>query len=313
MATRSTPRPFSPTQNSPAPNRRTALIIGGAGLALIVAMLVWVARGDSHSNAPEAVDGVGGPVEVGHIHGIGVDPADGRLYIGAHQGVFAVGPDGALQPAGTERFDTMGFTVAGPGRFLASGHPQLDSDRPNHLGLFESGNTADTWASTSLAGEADFHALESTGTRIWGADSVGARLLTSTDGLEWDVLAEGQFIDVAADPSNPERTLATDATGQLRAYTATGIEGGVPDAPVLTYLDWPTADELAGLAPDGTTLLSRDQGTTWQTRGTVPGNPSAFEIDVDGGAWYAASDAGLFTSTDDGTSWTPLFTYVPAP
>ena len=312
MATRPTPEPTS-TQNPPAPNLRAALLIGGAGLLLVVVTLVLVARSDSHSDAPEAVDGAGGPVEVGHIHGIGVDPADSRLYIGAHQGVFAVGADGTVQPAGTERFDTMGFTVAGPGRFLASGHPQLDSDRPNHLGLFESSDTADTWASTSLAGEADFHALESNSSRIWGADSVGARLLTSTDGREWDLLADGQFIDVAADPSDPERTLATDATGQLRSFTATGVEDGVPDAPVLTYFDWPTDDVLAGLAPDGTTLLSRDQGTTWQTRGTVPGNPSAFEADADGGAWYAASDAGLFTSTDDGASWTPLFTYEAAP
>ena len=302
--------PYRTPQGPPAPNRRAALIIGGTGALLAVALVVWVLRGDDHSSAPGAV-GSGGTIAVGHIHGIGIDPGDDRLYVGAHEGVFAVGDSGEVQPVGTERFDTMGFTVAGPGRFLASGHPQLDSNRAPHLGLFESSDAAATWSSASLEGEADFHALDSTETRIWGADSVGGRLLTSSDGREWDLLAEGQFIDVAADPTDPERVLATDSTGQLRSYAATGDESGLSGAPVLTFLDWPTDDELVGLAPDGTTLLSRDQGATWQARARLPGSPSAFEAGDE--AWYAASDAGLFTSSDDGATWTPLFTYQGTP
>ena len=79
----------------------------------------------------------------------------------------------------------------------------------------------------------------------------------------------------------------------------------------ISSLDWPTDDELVGLALDGTTLLSRDQGATWQARARLPGSPSAFEAGDE--AWYAASDAGLFTSSDDGATWTPLFTYQGTP
>lgn len=326
----STPTP-TPNHRPNRPNHRVAITIGVIGVVLLAALVVALSRGDKHSN-PTA-----GPpsAAVGHIHGIGIDPADGRLYIGAHQGVFLVDTDGidvvdvvdgvegaygvdgvdgtvgGVRPVGEDRFDTMGFTIAGPNQFLASGHPGIASDRPPHLGLIESKDAAATWTTLSLEGEADFHALESAGRRTWGADSIGGRLLTSNDAERWIPVANGQFIDIAVDPTDAARTLATDPTGQLRAYTAAGDEQLVPDAPALTYLDWPVPDELAGLAPDGTVYLSRDRGTTWQNTGTVPGRPSAFEVDTR--AWYAASDTGLYTSTDHGDTWTPLFEYPTPP
>lgn len=312
----------TPNRRPNHPNHRVAITIGVIGVVLLAALVVALSRGDKHSN-PTA-----GPLTaaVGHIHGIGIDPADGRLYIGAHEGVFLVDTDGidvvdvvdgvdgtvgGVRPVGEDRFDTMGFTVAGPNRFLASGHPGMTSDRPPHLGLIESEDAADTWRTLSLEGEADFHALESAGRRTWGADSIGGRLLTSNDAERWTPVANGQFIDIAVDPADAARTLATNPTGQLRAYTADGDEQLVPNAPALTYLDWPVPQELAGLAPDGTVYLSRDRGTTWETTGTVPGRPSAFEVDTR--AWYAASDIGLYTSTDHGGTWAPLFEYPTPP
>jgi hypothetical protein len=55
--------------------------------------------------------------------------------------------------------DTMRFTVAGPDRFLGSGHPdfQKDPDLPPLLGLIKSEDAGQTWEPVSMLGEADFH------------------------------------------------------------------------------------------------------------------------------------------------------------
>lgn len=69
----------------------------------------------------------------GHLHGLGVDPADGTLYAAGHLGVFHLTPTGAVRIA--DRYqDTMGFTVTGPRTFLASGHPHPPTPpRPHRI------------------------------------------------------------------------------------------------------------------------------------------------------------------------------------
>lgn len=302
-----TPPSPPPTSSVRLPSRRSALIIGTLGVALIVGLLFAATRGDRHPLGQTTAG-----VEVGHIHGIGIDPGSGRLYIGAHRGTFSVTPDGAVAPVGAVRNDTMAFTVTGPGRFLASGHPELGTDQPVHLGLIESRDAARTWDPVSLSGAADFHALDvGGGGRTWGVDSARQLLLSSNDGLVWGTVTRGQFIDVAADPAGEDIALATTGTGELRSYDPAGKSAGLPDTPPLTFIDWSERDLLVGLHPDGTVLVSTTTASSWETAGQVPGRPSALEVSDD--AWYAASDQGLYLSTDDGKSWQALFTYDRSP
>ena len=303
-----TPTPTGPTASSARfPSRRSALVIAALGVAVITGLFFAVTRGDEHP-APQAAGGV----QVGHIHGIGVDPGDGQLYVGAHLGTFRVTPQGTVTPVGAVRNDTMAFTVAGPGRFLASGHPEVGTDQPVHLGLIESRDAATTWEAMSLAGDADFHALDvSTGGRTWGVDSARGLLLTSTDNRAWDTVATGQFIDLAAAPTGQDVALVTTGTGQLRFYAPEGATTAVPDSPVLTFIDWASPDLVDGLGPDGTVFTSTGTASEWQRAGRVPGQPSALEVSDAG--WYAASDQGLFSSASSGTTWKPVFTYGTAP
>ncbi|WP_309650723.1 F510_1955 family glycosylhydrolase [Nocardioides sp.] len=303
----STARLPGPTSRPRMPSPRSALIIAALAVALIAALLFALTRADRHPAAQAS-----GGVEVGHIHGIGVDPADGQLYIGAHLGTFSVTGEGTVEPVGDVRNDTMAFTVAGPGRFLASGHPELGTDHPVHLGLIESRDAATTWEPVSLAGDADFHALDvATDGRTWGIDSARGLLLTSSDNRSWDTVAQGRFIDLAADPTGQDVTLATTGTGQLRFYDPAGTSTAVPGSPTLTFVDWAAPDLLVGLGPDGTVYTSTGTASEWQRAGRVPGQPSALEVTTT--SWYAASDQGLFSSTTSGTSWEPVFTYGTAP
>ena len=58
-----------------------------------------------------------------HIHGLGLNPADGSLFIATHTGLFRTPSDTDRSARVGDRYqDTMGFAVVGPDHFLGSGH-----------------------------------------------------------------------------------------------------------------------------------------------------------------------------------------------
>jgi len=84
----------------------------------------------------------------------------------------------------------MGFTVAGPDRFLGSGHPDLRENLPALLGLMESTDRGQTWHSLSLLGEVDFHAIEAKHGQVYGYDATSVTFLVSPDGRTWQRRAQ---------------------------------------------------------------------------------------------------------------------------
>src|SRR5215216_441098 len=77
---------------------------------------------------------------VHHIHGLGVGPSDGTLYVATHTGLFKAAEDEEqLRRIGDSEQDIMGFSVVAPERFIGSGHPDPnDTGSPPNLGLIES-------------------------------------------------------------------------------------------------------------------------------------------------------------------------------
>lgn len=125
-----------------------------------------------------------GPV---HVHGLGINSSDGALFVATHTGLFRAGPDEKTPTrVGGNYQDTMGFTIVGPDRFLGSGHPDLRTDQPPYLGLFESDDAGGSWTPVSLYGDADFHVLRTAGRRVvgYGSDFKSRRqqLLVPDDG-----------------------------------------------------------------------------------------------------------------------------------
>ncbi len=260
-----------------------------AGLALVVTRL----GGDD--------DGAAGQLE--HVHGLGVDPADDALYAGSHFGLYRAPRDGALEGPIADRVqDFMGFTVAGPGHFLASGHPGDRQDGPGSLGLIESTDDGKTWTSRSLAGEADFHALEYRHDTVYGFNSMTGQFMVSTDMKTWDTRSAVPMADFAISPGDADTILATTEQGPALSTDGGRTFQPVDGAPLLLLVSWADDGALVGVDPNGTVYVGSDGPTSLAKTGTLGGQPEAIEAE-NKITIYAAADDGLMASTDGGKTF----------
>lgn len=246
-----------------------------------------------------------GPV---HVHGLGVNPADGALFVATHTGLFRAPRGERRAERVADRYqDTMGFAVTGPDRFLGSGHPDGRDDLPPFLGLIRSTDAGRTWQPVSLLGKRDFHVLEAAGEWIYGYgsdfDSQQASLLVSDDGGRgWAERDPPEpLASLAIDPRDPRRVVAAGENGTYlsrdggAAWRPLSAEGG--------HLAWPGADALFAVRFHGAVALSRDAGRTWEPVGVIGGRPAA--LDSAGSDLYVAlHDGTVKRSVDGGRSWT---------
>ena len=278
--------------NTASGKRRVA-----AALAIVVVLL------SGCSTAPPAPAGTAGEQSFGHVHGLGIDPADNGLYVASHMGVFKQTRDGFERIADRWQ-DTMAFTVVGPDHFLASGHPDMREDKPVHLGLIESKDAAETWESLSLEGRADFHVLEPAGERLYGYDSQTQSLMVTSDRREWQDLVRLPVVDLAADPNDADSLMITDTSGRLMRMQGGRQPQLVTDAPRLVFIDWHEEGLLVGLGPDGSVYRSTDGTASWQELRSLEEPPEALAVTTD--AWYAATGHGIYVSQDQGRTWSSV-------
>ncbi|MEV1295926.1 F510_1955 family glycosylhydrolase [Pseudonocardia sp. NPDC049635] len=263
--------------------------------------------------------GCGGPVQpvtapsatdlfeqVGHVHEVGIDPADGAILIAGHHGLFGLTPEGTLAPRQdsppTGGPDLMGFTVAGPVTYLASGHPApQDTSTPNPLGLVRSTNGGATWEPISLHGLVDFHALDVDGTVVIGLDATRGLLMTSDDsGRTWQERAPLEALDIALAPGGAG-ILATTENGLMASSDGGTTLTTVTGSPPLAYLAWADDGTVYGIGPDGALHASTDRGATWQRRGGTASPPQAITAEP-GGQLTVVTEHGVERSTDGGVT-----------
>lgn len=235
---------------------------------------------------------------MGHIHGLGVDPADDTVFVATHTGLFQLTEEGATRVA--DRFqDTMAFTVVGPGHFLASGHPDLHEDLPAQLGLIESTDAGETWQPLALQGEADFHALEPVGDLLFGYDASTGKLLVTQDRKTFRQVAEIPLLSLAATPGG---LVATTNRGELVSLEEDGSARRL-EGPVALVVDATSDGTLVALGPGGDVRLSSD-ARTWRSAGTIGDVPAALTVGDE--AWYAATADAVMRSTDRGATWSQI-------
>jgi hypothetical protein len=288
------------------PGTRMKLRVGAQLLFLLVVPMSVGCGDDDDVGLPEPGGGVGdaGPI---HVHGLGINPSDGALFVATHTGLFraAQGETSARRVAG--RFqDTMGFTVIGPDHFLGSGHPDGREGLPPFLGLIRSTDAGRSWEPVSLLGKRDFHVLEAAGERIYGYGSDfetrEASLLVSDDrGRSWQERTTPEpLLSLAVDPDDPDHIVVS---GDQRMYSSSDAGGGwrpIADEPGL--LTWVGSGALFSIGLDGSVARSGDGGRSWEPAGRAGGRPAAFDSAGDE-LYVALHDGTIKRSTDGGRRW----------
>ena len=262
--------------------------------------------GDDDGSAPQADVPVADPGPV-HVHGLGINPADGSLFIATHTGLFRAGPGERKAVRVRDRFqDTMGFTVTGPDRFLGSGHPDGREDLPPFLGLIRSTDAGKTWQPVSLLGERDFHVLEATGRYVYGYGSdyesrTEGFLVSADGGRTWSERAVPEpLLSLAIAPGREETVVAAGENGMYlsedagRRWRQLGPGGGL--------VAW--SDRLVVVRFDGRVRATDGAGGRFAPVGGVGGEPAALDAGPDGDLYVALHDGTVKRSADAGASWT---------
>jgi photosystem II stability/assembly factor-like uncharacterized protein len=281
---------------------RPRLVVVLAGAATVTAAAAFVV-------ARVQDDEAAAPATISHVHGLGLNPADGRLYVATHFGVFALDEDGKATRVGTTAQDTMGFTVAGPNHFYASGHPEFTDYKPRSvddrplLGLIESRDAGKSWTTLSLSGQADFHGLATAHDQVFAWNATTKKFMVSGDGRRWETRSELDLLSFAVDPADPEHILASGSG--LHVSRDGGQMWQPSPGPGTAFLSWHPEGGLWAATLNGALLRSTDGGATWQTHGRLPGDIEAFA--VEGKALYASASASIFASTDGGETWRRLY------
>jgi hypothetical protein len=254
----------------------------------------------------EDAPAVGDPGPV-HVHGLGLNPTDGALFMATHTGLFRQPRRGAKPTRVANRFqDTMAFTVVGADRFLASGHPDSREDLPPFLGLIESRDAGRSWTPVSLQGEMDFHVLEAAGRRIYGFGSDWEtrteQLLVSDDaGRSWrERGAPEPLIDLAIDPDDADRAVAAGRAGLHLTVDAGRRWRQVRDRAGL--LAW-TDGGLYSVDSEGVVRLAPRDLSRAKTVGRVGNSPAAFDAVNARNLYVALHDGTIKRSSDGGRSW----------
>ncbi|MFD2027314.1 F510_1955 family glycosylhydrolase [Promicromonospora aerolata] len=269
-------------------------------IGLVVAAVLVLRMNDE----PPADAGGGASAEMEHIHGIGIDPGDGSVYAGTHYGLFRIA-DGSATRVADRVQDYMGFTVAGAGHFLASGHPGEGQGGPSSVGLIESTDAGETWETLSLSGEADFHALEYRHDRVYGLNSMTGQILTSTDKLSWAEISSAEIADFAVSPDDPDVLVATTQQGLTRSTDGGATFEAVESAPIMVFVSWADDGTLAGVTPDGVVYTAQEPAGEWTEQAALDGQPEALTIDS-ATQIYAAANGTVLASTDGGATFRPM-------
>ncbi len=258
--------------------------------------------GEEDRTAPTVEDA--GPI---HVHALGLNPADGTLFLATHTGLFRAPRRGARPKRVAGRYqDTMGFTVIGADNFLASGHPDGREKLPPFLGLIESTDAGRSWKAVSLQGTMDFHVLEAAGRRVYGFGSEwetrAQRLLVSDDrGESWRKRrAPEPLIDLAIAPDDPDTAVAAGkrtlhvTRDAGRSWSELSARSGL--------LTW-AGRRLFLVDPGGVVRMAVDGVKRWRVLGRIGGKPAALAAGRGRELYVALHDGTIKRSTDGGASW----------
>ncbi|MDT9698390.1 exo-alpha-sialidase [Streptomyces sp. P17] len=232
-----------------------------------------------------------------HIHGLGLDPADQRLYVATHEGVYTPDAEGEPELVGDSKDDFMGFPVAGDKTFYASGHPTSGGNKARQEHRPGQDLEVPVPVRRVRLPRSDF----ADGT-VYGYDATNGLVRTTKNGLSWRDGAQLEALDIAVSPKDSGLVLATTAGGVPRSSDG-GKTFAQGKGPVMAFLSWSAKGTLYGIDSSGGLNRSTDRGTRWTKVSTVPGDQPQALASVDAEHVLAASQTGVYESKDGGKTF----------
>ncbi|PSL42570.1 BNR/Asp-box repeat protein [Salsuginibacillus halophilus] len=256
--------------------------------------------------------------EVHHMHDTAFHTAgDQDPYIGTHYGLLHVNlEDETLTWQGTEedRHDYMGFTILDDGTFISSGHPGMNSDLDNPLGVMRSDDEGDNWDVDILYPEVDFHNIVAKPDHsevIYGFDAYNGDMYRSTDaGYEWEDVNTTEFegedlLELLVDHDD-ENTLAAASQDGVHHSTDGGEtwELTQPGLGILSAAPYDDGHLVYGVGEDAGWLFTEDLGRSLEPLDmALPAEPViTLDTHEDMIAAGGAEDS-FFLSFDQGETW----------
>ncbi len=288
-------------------------------LALAAALLA----GCGSDSAPEPGQRSGRLVDFSkqppYVNALEIEPQSGDFLLTTNRGFFRIDRDSRrVRPiqgriSSGDRRATVGtfleLAVEGPNRLIGSGHPDQEGALPAFLGFIRSDDEGRTWRVVSRLGDADLHKIVLKHNRMYAFDAVLSALLVSRDGgrtFTEQFTPRGLIIDFEVDPADPEHVVAANAEELFRSRD-TGASWRPIDRRQGIRLVWPAPDRLYRALKDGTVQTSANGGETWDSAGSVDGEPYKFKAVGRDELFLALSDGTIMHTTDGARTWKAAF------
>jgi photosystem II stability/assembly factor-like uncharacterized protein len=300
-----------------------SLIGGAAILVAATAFILWPGEGAAF----EPVDSIEYEHSPNHLHGIGLDPENDRLYLASHFGLFAL-EDGQMHQVGEERSDLMGFTINpnDPSEIFVSGHPQGGGN----LGLLHSTDEGVTFEQifTGVDDEiVDFHGMTiNPADPDWFYGAFMGFIYRSEDRGNTFTAFQAQGLDqtglcwgvpcLAPSANDPQTVYAGTSQGLMvsndGAETWEQLSGDLGQVAAVST-DPANPERIVAYTEAMGLVESVDGGQSWESRqGDLPITEGGFVFDItldstnSDRMFVATMNNEVFETVDRGTSWTQI-------
>ncbi len=247
-------------------------------------------------------------LQIQHVHGLGVD--GDTLYVATHHGLY-VRAGGTWSQRSEDKADHMGFSFVSRSLAFRSGHPETGGN----LGVQRSTDDGRSWslASNVLDAPVDFHAMAAgTGSRpaLYGWSQGLFRSLRDPE--RWEPVDADGLPQVGALGVGPKGVVFASAAGGIYRSKDDGETWKqVSDETVFALTAASDADTVYAAKQDAPAVLrSTDGGKSWKDVSEGLGASGvivALGTSSDGRTVVAADqEAGVWTSDDQGESWTQV-------
>ena len=255
-----------------------------------------------------------------HVHGLGYIESEDGLYFASHTGL-KIYRDGSWFETDGLFNDYMGFNAVDDG-FYTSGHPGMDSDLPNPIGIQRSNDGGRSLEEVGLVGETDFH-LMAAGYRSHdlfvmnpqaNSEMEAGFYFSENAGENWQQLEpqglEGDLLALAIHPDDSQLMAAASSSGIFLSQ-----DGGTTFELLTEEGEFGTAVHFTD---DKLYYASHGIEAAMESYDLAGGEAAALqlpELNEDGAVWIAANpekpgeiafntvQGSAYVSTDGGESW----------